>query len=331
MKARFLVTLILALPFCLAETPEPKQPKKAKKVFVDPAEADKEADFKVQGEYTGKIGENNFGAHLISQGGGKFQVVVYPGGLPGNGWNDDRKNRVKTSAETKESETSFLTPKWKASIKDGVMTVSDAGGNALGELKHVARKSPTLGKKPPEGAVILFDGSNVDQWKSGQMVDGKLLKEGATSKQRFGDFVLHLEFRLPYKPFARSQNRGNSGCYILGLYECQILDSFGLEGTNNECGAIYRFKTPDVNMCFPPLSWQTYDIDFTAAKFDQAGNKTSNAKITVRHNDMLIHKDLELPSGTGAARRRKETSTGPIHLQAHSNPVRFQNIWLVKK
>jgi hypothetical protein len=131
-----------------------------------------------------------------------------------------------------------------------------------------------------------------------KLVDGKYL--GATNcytKDKFGDHSLHIEFRTPFMPEARGQARGNSGVYIQGRYELQVLDSFGLEGKNNECGGIYTIAEPIVNMCLPPLVWQTYDIDFTAAEYD-GDKKTKNARVTVKHNGVLIYDDLELPTGT---------------------------------
>jgi hypothetical protein len=142
---------------------------------------------------------------------------------------------------------------------------------------------------------------------------------------------MHLEFLLSYMPSARGQGRANSGCYAQGRYEVQILDSFGLTGEHNECGGIYSIKKPDVNMCFPPLSWQTYDIDFTAAKFDDAGKKTADAKMTVRHNGVVIHDNVSAPKTTTAAPLGEGKEPGPIYLQDHGNPIRFRNIWIVEK
>ena len=110
-----------------------------------------------------------------------------------------------------------------------------------------------------------------------------------------------------------------------------MLDSFGLAGKHNECGGIYSIKDPDLNMCFPPLQWQTYDIDFTAAKYDKDGKKTANARITVRHNGVLIHDNVELPKRTTASPLAEGPEPGFLHLQDHSNPLRFRNIWVVKK
>ena len=176
----------------------------------------------------------------------------------------------------------------------------------------------------------MFDGKTADNFKGGRMTEDGLLIEGATSKQKFGDFKLHIEFRLPYKPAARGQGRGNSGVYMQGRYEVQVLDSFGLEGKRNECGGIYSIKDPDVNMCLPPLSWQTYDVDFTAAKFDASGKKVKDAHMTVRHNGVVIHKDVKLPKRTTAAPVREGKDPGPLYLQSHGNPVRFRNIWIVE-
>ncbi|MEQ9071070.1 MAG: DUF1080 domain-containing protein, partial [Gimesia chilikensis] len=141
----------------------------------------------------------------------------------------------------------------------------------------------------------------------------------------------HLEFQLPFMPQARGQGRSNSGCYVLGRYEVQILDSFGLEGKDNECGGIYKVGAPSVNMCFPPLAWQTYDIDFTSAKYDDEGNKTAKARITVKHNGVTVNDDREIDEPTPGGTNKDESVAGPLFLQNHSNPVRFRNIWVIEK
>jgi hypothetical protein len=192
------------------------------------------------------------------------------------------------------------------------------------------RKSETLGAKPPEGAVVLFDGTSAEHFRGGRMTEDGLLMEGATSKRNFQNFTLHLEFRTPFQPFARGQGRGNSGFYAQGRYEVQILDSFGLEGEWNECGGMYGVARPKVNMCYPPLSWQTYDVDFSAAQYED-DQKVKNATMTVKHNGVLIHKDVEIPHATTAAPSREGPRPGPVFLQNHGNPVRFRNIWVVEK
>ena len=174
----------------------------------------------------------------------------------------------------------------------------------------------------------MFDGSSVDHWLGGKMTDDGLLMQGTTSKETFQSHKLHIEFRLPYQPQDRGQARGNSGIYLQGRYEVQMLDSFGLEGKDNECGGIYTISSPDVNMCFPPLEWQTYDIDFTASKFDDQGNMTSKPLITVRHNGVVVHKDVELPKSTTASPNKPGPEPGPVFLQNHGNPVRYRNIWV---
>jgi hypothetical protein len=110
-----------------------------------------------------------------------------------------------------------------------------------------------------------------------------------------------------------------------------VLDSFGLAGENNECGGIYSIAKPRVNMCFPPLIWQTYDIDFETAKYDTDGKKTKNAMLTVKHNGVLIHDRVEVGKTTTAAGRAEGAEPGPIQLQDHGNPVVYRNIWVVLK
>ena len=107
----------------------------------------------------------------------------------------------------------------------------------------------------------------------------------------------------------------------------------GIEGKHNECGGIYSVKDPSVNMCFPPLSWQVFEIDFTAARYDDQGNLAANPSVTVKHNGVVIHDNVELPGNrsTTAAPVRPGPSPGPIHLQNHGCPLRYRNIWVVKK
>lgn len=295
--------------------------------FTDPAKAG--PDFAAQGEYLGEIGGEKWGGQVIALGDGKFRGIGYKGGLPGAGWNrgDDRKVSEGT---TKDGVVTFKAEDHQATLKDGVITLADSSGNKLGELKKVERQSPTLGAKPPAGAVVLFDGSTADKFNNGKLVEGNLL--GATnceSKLKLQDHTLHIEFRTPFMPKSFGQARGNSGVYIQSRYECQVLDSFGLEGENNECGGIYSQVKPAVNMCLPPLSWQTYDMEFTAAKYE-GGKKVKNARVTIKHNGVTIYNDLELKSET-PGRHKEGPEADAVFLQDHGNPVAFRNIWVVEK
>jgi hypothetical protein len=195
-------------------------------------------------------------------------------------------------------------------------------GKTIAELPKVERSSPTLGAKPPAGAIVLFDGSSADAWENGKIENGLLANNDIATKQSFTDYTLHLEFRTPYKPYARGQSRGNSGVYHQGRYETQVLDSFGLDGKMDEAGGIYSIAAPKLNMCLPPLTWQTYDVDFVSAKFDGNGDRKSPAKITVRLNGIVVHSDQDLPQTTASARITKVTAEpGPIFIQYHNNPV----------
>ena len=153
---------------------------------------------------------------------------------------------------------------------------------------------------------------------------------GIVSKRKFQDHKLHIEFRTPFMPDKRGQSRGNSGVYIQTRYEVQILDSYGLEGLDNECGGIYKVSKPRVNMCAPPLQWQTYDMTFRAPRFDESGKKTEDARITVLHNGVPIHEDLRLPAPTPGGVTYDVAEPGAIYLQDHGNPVWFRNIWVLE-
>ena len=271
-------------------------------VYDTPEKAAEDPDFALQGEYT----DSTRGLQVIAMGDGEFRVVVYTDGLPGAGWNGKEKQQLDLDAEQLEA--------------------------MVGKFKRVERKSPTLGLKPPVGSVVLFDGTAdalKKHWKNGaRITDDGLLMEGCTSIDTFGDYSMHLEFRLPFMPKARGQGRGNSGLYHQGRYETQVLDSFGLDGKNNEAGGLYSIKEPDLNMCLPPMAWQTYDVDFMAARFDGEGKKVSNANITVKLNGVVVHRDVELPRTTTAAPVSESVENGPIYLQDHGNPIRYRNIWV---
>lgn len=298
--------------------------------ITDPAKAGE--DFAIQGEYVGVIeanGSKNWGAQIIALGKGEFSVVGYPGGLPGDGFRAGDETRTG-KGKREGGVVKFQGEGISAEVAGGQITIKNADGNMLGTLMRVQRESSTLGMKPPQGAIVLFDGSSADNFENGKLTEDKLLQADCFTKQKFGDHMLHIEFRTPFRPEARGQARGNSGVYVQSRYEVQVLDSFGLSGEDNECGGIYKIAKPKLNMCYPPLSWQTYDIDFTAAKYDAEGKKTANSKITVRQNGVVIHENLDLKSGTPGRSPEGKTEE-PLYLQGHGNPVVYRNIWVVKK
>jgi hypothetical protein len=195
----------------------------------------------------------------------------------------------------------------------------------------------------PKGAVVLFDGKDFDKWVKR---DGKgevkwTLKDGAMegvkghgdiiTKEKFdGSFKLHVEFRVPYEPGGTGQDRGNSGVYLQGRYEVQVLDSYGLKSGKNDCGAIYNVAAPKENACKAPTVWQSYDIEFTAPKFEN-GKKTEPAKMSVSHNGIVIHENVSIPvDNTTSGLGGDPATPGPILLQDHGHPVQYRNIWLLK-
>ena len=290
-------------------------------------------DYQIQGEYVGEAIEDSsykIGAQIIALGGGKFDLVGLIGGLPGDGWERGDETHTATG-EWQDDEVVFeMDSGMIVSVKKGKLVVTADGGE-VAILERTVRKSPTLGKAPPTGAKVLFDGSNVDHFEDAKLVEGKYLgATGAFTKHPMKSHQMHIEFRTPYMPTARGQARGNSGVYIQSRYELQVLDSFGLDGADNECGGIYSIDRPRVNACLPPLQWQTYDIDFTAATYDSDGNKTKNGRVTVQHNGITIHDDIELKHGT-PGRHQEGPDADSLFLQDHGNPVVFRNIWMVEK
>ena len=322
-----LTLLTLTLTDSVADAARPTSRRDT--AFTDPALAD--ADFEVQGEYLDRVRTTDgrwsyMGIQVVARGDGRFDGVLLRGGLPGAGW--DQVHRESLHGESDGQITLLLGEQHTVTIQDRIATLEDSGGTVLGQLDKIHRISPTQGLAPPVNAIVLFDGADTGQLKDVKITEQGLLEIGATTTTPVRDFRLHIEFRSPYMPYALGQRRGNSGVYIQRRYEVQILDSFGLEGKHNECGGLYRQTPPDVNMCLPPLSWQTYDIHFTAARFGAGGKKTRNARLTVYHNGTAIHDDREVMSKTGAGKPEGPQAL-PIHFQNHGNPVHFRNMWLV--
>lgn len=200
----------------------------------------------------------------------------------------------------------------------------------------------------PADAIVLFDGESLDEWvmeKDGSPADW-IVKDGhmevpppgegvggyIKTKREFGHVQLHIEFATPSKVEGNSQGRGNSGVFLLGGYEVQVLDSYENESyADGQASALYGWKPPLVNASRPPGEWQTYDIIFEAPKWDAEGNLLKKAYVTVIHNGVLTHHRQALlgPSGhKKVANYNQVSETGPIKLQNHNNPTRFRNIWV---
>jgi len=185
---------------------------------------------------------------------------------------------------------------------------------------------PTLGAKPPEGAIVLFDGTDTAKWTRAKMEDG-FLREGPTTKGKFGDAQIHLEFNIQPLPGGKRPH-GNSGVYIQRRYEIQILNCHGRKTpSKGGCGAIYQFKAADSNQALAPGEWQSYDITFRAPRWE-GDKKVENARITVVHNGVVIHDNVDVPRKTGHG-QKEAPAPGPLHLQNHGAKVTYRNIWLL--
>ena len=194
---------------------------------------------------------------------------------------------------------------------------------------------------PPESAVVLFNGSDLSNWTSRDGGEpGWAVEEGVMAvvprtgdimtTERFTDHFLHLEFMTPDMPEATGQAKGNSGVFLQGRYEIQVLDSYGIEVPGmGDCGAIYNQFAPLVNACKPPLEWQSYDVIFRAPRLNDDGEIVENTRVTVLQNGLVILNNVILSGTTGANIGGGVGEPGPLLLQDHGNLVKFRNIWAV--
>jgi hypothetical protein len=277
-------------------------------------------DFPVQGEYAGEAanGQPAWAAQVVAMGDGSFRAVFLAGGLPGAGYAGG--GRIEAAGQRSGSAVALTGTGFQATA-DGIELHGTGPGGAALRLRKVMRASPTMGLKPPAGALVLFDGTGTAAWDTTAGIDGRgFLKVPSRTRQAFGTFSLHLEFRVPFEPSGRGQDRGNSGfCMPAGAWtELQVLDSFGDDPLLDGCGAVYNLAKARISAAFPPLSWQTYDVRYSAPV--QGRDSSQPARVTAWLNGILVHDNVVLSN-------RAQSSY--FLLQDHGHPVFYRNIWLV--
>jgi len=295
------------------------------------------------GDWRAKDGKHFAKVHITKDGGYRTDLVT-------DLTSRDKPSAVLSAQKGSDDIISIAGDGWSGKIEKGKLSISN--GSESIEMQQFYRTSPTLNALPPQGAIVLFDGNNTDSWTKvlekdwlvgGNPVDNFLILPGGIlqptgheagkyesiiTKQKFGDMKLHLEFRLLGKVT-------NGGVYLMARYEINIKDAYGDTGPiafGNITEANPNVLEPSVNVAFPPMQWQTFDIEFRAPRFDATGKtKTENARITLVHNGIKVYKDVELIKVKGATRVLGEAGVGPIYLQEHGTPYQFRNIWVVDK
>ena len=312
------------------------------------------SEAEVQGLYegtgSGAAGEFKIEARVVAQGDGNYNVFIRQ--LRGEGAFARLELKGKTEGGTVTLTGKAGAVEWKGTYAAATFQGECLPGGTF-QIHYIDRKSPTLGKKPPQGAVVLWDGKDFSEmvlqggakWDFGKLnvgEDGSIQVPGGgmTCKRSFdGSYDLHVEFLIPLMPAAHSQARGNSGVFLTNSDEIQVLDSFG-DATylGGGCGGIYAYKDPDTMeviealtgnpQCrfslasLPPLAWQTFDVEYRTQTKD--GQPVGQPRVTVWHNGIKIHDNVEI---RGAV--IPYSPKGKFHFQDHGNPVRFRNIWVL--
>lgn len=231
------------------------------------------------------------------------------------------------------------------------MSDADAQPSTRWPIHSTGRPQPRVVKPPanqwtvapPADAVVLFDGSDLSKWKkdgegaAAWKIENRYMEVvpgagGIVTRDVFGDAQLHVEWATPLPAEGESQERGNSGVFLMGRYEVQVLDSYGnITYPDGQAGAVYGQYPPLVNASRPPGEWQTYDIVFHRPRFDDAGQVADPARMTVLHNGILVQDNVVLSGPTAHQRRppyEKHADRLPVSLQDHGTRVRFRNIWI---
>jgi hypothetical protein len=275
---------------------------------------------------------------VIAEGNGEYRAVITCKTA-----DDAKAVRLELTGKAEDKKVTLAGKagdvEWKGTCT-GQETLLAESKDGKFEGKWTVRKSPTLGAKPPAGAIVLLPfeegkAPSVDEWEQKPWVplpDGSLMVRGGDihTKRSFGNVKLHVEFRIPFMPTARGQGRGNSGVYLQSRYEVQVLDSFGLALKDNECGGIYSVGPAKAYAPLPPGQWQTYDIEFKAPEV-QDEKMVKPARITVAFNGIKVHDDQPIDHTTTSGDGGPPQAKAPLKLQDHGNPVRYRNIWIIEQ
>ena len=340
----------------------------AKKLFEPQAIG---SALRLQGEYVGKDGERRVGVQVVARKDRCFHALLLEGGLPGDGWDGQRYGLLESAqgVEGRVEFASPSDAGVSAVLDERGLLLKRGGHEAL--LKRVERMSKTLGLQPPTGAVVLFGGGkpNVDMFEQRTDIEGltapvmygEHLMAGAVTKRKFRDYTMHVEFMTGWEPQNIPWRRADAGIYMLSRYEVAIGDSFGFDfdlsgatspdrpkfgndltqtqqfpvakgtGAPRVCGSVFTYSSKVPNACFPPLVWQTLDIDFQAPRFDGEGKKTSKAVISVKLNGQPTVEKLEINGPTPHGFKGPEAPDGPIWFEAFGRRVLYRNIWVLER